>query len=326
MITPFYISTKVKEILTKNNYEFMMSKEEFADYVTFEFYYHYFLENDDISISLRGFMSNLKVDSESMYKTVQRLYRVYAKYKEEKQRSMLLSSEVTSYPELKDIEDKLQGHNLRSFHIFQLEQLIKSNEMKKIVKGIFKDSKKTSNNDIKLFVKELSSIYNDIEISEKLSPFEKALQYFQLENNLYLERSYLITKCIVSMDLNKNNRSEMIHNMKALYSITDGERVLQNRFLKSNQMYLNILEECKGNIEQIRDNLAIIVNEIIQLSSLRYGFVKTLIDKISFEDLDYNSDDANLFFEKFLAKGQHIIYRDKEFSAADIKVFRAFLS
>jgi len=306
-----------------------MSRENFINQIIFEVYYDTYLKLAP-SITLREFakQNGFTEGFDSFYKKVQRDYKSFREHKDNQYLEIcryfgffdnIMLYDNVQYPKLSDIEEKIEGHRLKKYQIFQLLRIIDYDVFKIIKSGATCNSKKKTSNEVIQLLNSINDVYDKIRYSKDMTCFEKGVQFFQLENSIRYEFFYRIIKLLRKTEVPKKSKEIIRKNLKKLIAVTNGNALYENRFILGNHDYFNKLEEVTTE-DYLLEAVSKITQEIFNLSEFKYKVKQDVKIKFNFNSNSFD-EDVEEFVENYIGKGQHII-NNKIIDKTDVKHFR----
>ncbi|NRG28815.1 hypothetical protein HRF69_17000, partial [Bacillus circulans] len=138
--------------------DLIMSPKNIINQTVFEVYYDTYL-NFAPSMTLREFALQNRFEDgfDAFYKKVQRDYQLFREHKDNQYKELcefygIVDNNIVydniQYPKLSEIEEKLEGHKLKKYQIFQMIRVMNYEVFKSIKTGAICDSSKKKSTDV----------------------------------------------------------------------------------------------------------------------------------------------------------------------------------
>ena len=311
----------------------IMEFDDFVKQIIYELYVNCYKGKCDTNgISVVDFYKNQIIQepnrktmfctNDSAYKSTLRSYKKYRQHNDENIKKIKEKYNIKEQNgdiqllNLDTADKRGNGHKIRKYQEFQQKIIMKYEIFHYIENGSISSSKRINDSDLIDMLEKIDKIYNEIdEVCDTY--FEKSLQYYDLENMCHIEMVYLLAR---ALSLSKKKLSEKKQdklNFNSLFAISYQKSFYQNKFIIANQKYIEKYEKDE------KFDLNSMSNEILQLCMIKKEIIDIIEKKVDCEKLEYDFNDAEIFFENYLGKGQHII-RNKDWTKIKLKDFRDF--
>lgn len=325
MITQKILLEEIDVVLRKLKtddaiYDFseIVTSEELAQYIVFDIFYkkYYSLNHKNISVYeiAKKISEEENIDFENVKK---QLLRDIKKFGERKNLEYSMLGEVPlgafKYNDLNN-EDRRKGHQLTAYQAFQLTQLYRNRNLKDIFDKDWNNNNSMTGKHIKKFVESLKSIYEHIEKDDGLNAFERAFQYYHIEQSQYLNLHMNLLKDIDCLKLGSAEIKKIIHRCKILKLPVWIQYPAQNRLINSYTKMTAYLKKYYYAEDAFHYLAAMIVNT----SALKDYLSECFFDKYKTEEFAFKSYEWNLGKNPYL-----YVYPNWE-KSSNIKVLRQF--
>lgn len=310
--------------------DLIMSAENIINQTVFEVYYDEYLKFSP-SMTLREFalQNSFEAGFDAFYKKVQRDYQLFREHKDNQFREIFQFYGVIDnntvydniqYLKLSEIEEKLEGHKLKKYQIFQMIRLMNYDIFKSIKTGTICDSNKKKSTEVIELLRSVNDIYKEINESQNMIFFEKGVQYYQLETSVRYEFFYHIIKLLRKVEGTLKSKGLSREYLKSLIAIRSENEIYENRFILGYNDYFEKLEEEKKS-ETILKAINKIAHEIFYLSKFKSEVKREIKNQFNFNNSSFENKDVEKFVKNYIGMGQHIL-KDKLIEKSDVKHYR----